>query len=65
MMLDDKKNNFIYVRVPGIKLNENLVSKQFKKSVCAARLDDKIHFHTLRHSFASMLVQSSVSLYVV
>lgn len=26
---------------------------------------DKIHFHTLRHSFASQLVQKGVSLYVV
>ncbi len=59
------KNNFVFVRVSGIKLNENFVSKQFKKSVRAAGLDDKIHFHTLRHSFASMLVQRGVSLYVV
>ena len=49
----------------GIKLNENFVSKQFKKSVRAAELNDKIHFHSLRHSFASNLVQKGVSLYVV
>ncbi len=59
------KNNYVFVRVPGIKLNENFVSKQFKKVVRAAGLDDKTHFHTLRHSFASMLVQRGVSLYVV
>lgn len=59
------KNNFVFTRIPGIKLNEDFISKQFKKSVRAAGLDDKIHFHTLRHSFASMLVQRGVSLYVV
>lgn len=64
-VIDVDKNNYIFIRVPGIKLNENFVSKQFKKSVRAAGLDDKIHFHTLRHSFASMLVQRGVSLYVV
>ena len=63
--IDVDKNNYVFVRVPGIKLNENFISKQFKKSVRAAGLDDKIHFHTLRHSFASMLVQRGVSLYVV
>ncbi len=46
-------------------LNENFVSKQFKTSVCTACLDDKTHFHTLRHSFAFMLVQRGISLYVV
>ncbi len=59
------KNNFVFTRITGIKLNEDFVSKQFKKVVRAAGLNDKVHFHTLRHSFASMLVQRGVSLYVV
>ncbi len=29
------------------------------------KLNDKIHFHTLRHRFESMPVQKGVSLYVV
>jgi len=49
----------------GIKLSVDFINKQFKKAVRAAKLNDKIHFHTLRHSFASMLVQRGVSLYVV
>ena len=60
-----EKNNFVFTRIQNIKLNENFVSKQFKKSVRAAGLNDQIHFHTLRHSFASLLVQRGVSLYVV
>ena len=59
------KDDYVFTRVAGIKLNEDFVSKKFKKSVLAAKLDDKIHFHTLRHSFASLLVQRGVSLYVV
>ena len=57
--------NLVFDRVNGIKLNEGYISKRFKKAVRAAKLDDKIHFHTLRHSFASNLVQRGVNLYVV
>lgn len=57
--------DFVFTRIPGIKLNENYVSKQFKKSLRAANLNDDIHFHSLRHSFASNLVQRGVNLYVV
>ncbi|MCL4551729.1 MAG: tyrosine-type recombinase/integrase [Bacteroidetes bacterium] len=58
-------DDYVFSRVVGIKLNEDFVSKKFKKVVRAAKLDDKIHFHSLRHSFASLLVQRGVSLYVV
>ncbi len=59
--------NYIYVftNKNGIKLNEDFVSKKFKKAVRKAGLSDQIHFHTLRHSFASLLVQKGVSLYIV
>lgn len=56
---------YVFYTIPGIKLNVDYISKQFKKSVREAKLDEKIHLHTLRHSFASMLVQKGVSLYVV
>jgi site-specific recombinase XerD len=58
-------NSFVFYRYPGIKLNNNFVSKSFKKAVRQAGLNDDIHFHTLRHSFASNLVQSGSSLYIV
>ena len=61
----EKENHFIFYRVPGIKLNGEFISKQFKKGVRAAKLSPKIHFHTLRHSFASALVQRKVDIYTV
>lgn len=66
-ILSRQKQNsaFIFYRYVGIKLNEDFISKQFKKSVRAAKLNDNIHFHTLRHSFASNLVQKGANLYVV
>lgn len=57
--------SFVFSKIPGIRLNENYVSKKIKNSVRAAGLSDEIHFHSLRHSFASNLVQKGVSLYVV
>src|SRR5690606_13028275 len=60
-----KENNFVFNRVKGIKLNSEFISKQFKKAVIKAGLNPKIHFHTLRHSFASALVQRKVDIYTV
>jgi len=59
------KSNYIFFRVIGVKLNEDYVSKQFKRAVRSAGLSDDIHFHTLRHSFASNLIQKGASIYVV
>jgi len=57
--------DFVFNRLVGIKLNGEFISKQFKKAVRSANLNDKIHMHSLRHSFASALVQRGVSLYAV
>lgn len=46
-------------------LYPDAVSKQFKKIVRKSNLSDKIHFHSLRHSFASLLAQKGVSLYII
>jgi site-specific recombinase XerD len=57
--------DYVFYRRSSLKLNENYVSKMVKKIVRKASIDERVHFHTLRHSFASMLVQRGVSLYVV
>ncbi len=60
-----ENNVFVFTNRLGIKLNEDFVSKIFKKAVRLSKLNNKIHFHSLRHSFCSNLVQKGVSLYVV
>lgn len=58
-------SDYVFKNSNGFKLNESYVSKNFKKAVRKSGLCEKIHFHTLRHSFASNLVQKGVSLYIV
>lgn len=58
-------NEFIFYRIPGVKLNQDFVSKKFKKAVRKAGLSEKYHFHILRHSFASLLHQKGAPLSVI
>lgn len=58
-------DSFVFSKGKQIPIGSDWVSKCFKRAVRAAKLNDNIHFHTLRHSFASNLIQSGVSLYVV
>lgn len=48
-----------------VKINVNYVSKQFKKAVRNWGLNDSIHLHSLRHSFASNLVRQGKSIFKV
>lgn len=51
--------------IKGFKISDDHASKKLKKYVKAVGLDGKLHFHSLRHTFASWLVQDGVSLYEV
>jgi site-specific recombinase XerD len=60
-----RQNDVVFWRILNRKLHQETISKQFKAIVLKCRLNNHIHFHSLRHSFASLLVQKGVSLYVV
>ena len=66
-MLSRKQRGSGYVfRLPGDrKLNTGWVSRKFKNAVKASGVRTDIHFHSLRHTGASWLVQSGASIYVV
>lgn len=49
----------------GLPYNGEFIGKKFKKAVREAGVNPKVHFHTLRHSFASNLVQKDVPILVV
>ena len=47
------------------RLRGEWVSKSFKAAVRRAGLDERLHFHSMRHGYASWLVQKGASLYEV
>jgi site-specific recombinase XerD len=63
--ISDKNGKYVFSKNGGIKLNDEYVSKNFKRAIRLAKLNDRIHFHTLRHSFASRLVQKGAPIYII
>ncbi|MGD1044717.1 MAG: tyrosine-type recombinase/integrase [Bacteroidota bacterium] len=51
--------------VRGKQIAEDWLSQLFKRSVRETSLNDKLHWHSLRSSFASWLVIDGVSIYAV
>lgn len=60
----DKRTDYIF-EYKNKKYIQKSMSKIFKKFVILAGINSKLHFHSLRHTFASWLVQAGVSIFVV
>lgn len=61
----NNSNGIVFYKKEFIKLEKDFVSKQFKKVVLISNVPESIHFHSLRHSFASNLAQKNVSLKII
>ena len=59
---NDCKNVFTF---SGIPIEQKWLSKKFKTYVIKAKVNNKLNFHSLRHTNASWLVQSGISIYLV
>lgn len=46
-------------------IKQDYISKQFKKYVMAAKVNPRLHFHSLRHSFITWLLKKGASIYNV
>lgn len=61
---EKSKNGYVFEK-DGEPIKQDYVIHNFKKYVIKAGINDKLNFHSLRHSFASWLVQKGTSIYVV
>ncbi|MEW6702005.1 MAG: tyrosine-type recombinase/integrase [Bacteroidota bacterium] len=57
--------DYVFCKANGDRYTGDHISQSFKRACKAAGLDNTIHFHSLRHSFASSLVQKGVPLYTI
>lgn len=61
----EKKSGLVFAFPDRRKLSVGYVGRKFKKFAQASGLPDSIHFHSLRHTGASWLVQEGVPIYEV
>jgi integrase len=60
----EKRTGYVF-NDHGKKLLESTITHKFKCYVRKAGIDNRLHFHSLRHTFATWLVKSGVNLYEV
>lgn len=58
-----RSSEFVFVDNRGRRIAENFVTHEFKEYVRAAGLPETIHFHSLRHSFCSLLAKAGVPIF--
>ncbi|MGD0037061.1 MAG: site-specific integrase [Bacteroidota bacterium] len=59
------RSEYVFVGEKGWNLDLVRISHLFKQAVIASGLEKKLHFHSLRHTFATWLVQNGVGIYEV
>ncbi len=60
-----KNGTYVFPKESGYHYSVNYLSKRFKKALRKAGLSENIKAHSLRHSFASNLIKSGVSLFEI
>lgn len=62
---EGKSGAYVFGKINGMAYTTDAVSKAFKKACRKAGIDEDVHFHSLRHSFASGLAQKNVPVPVI
>lgn len=58
-------DGFVFAKPNGFPFHKDTPTKAFKRACRKVVISEGVHFHSLRHSFASILVQNGVELYNV
>jgi len=61
----DNPHNLVFISTKGTPIDPDDITHRFKAFVKEAGLPDDIHFHSLRHSCATLLLAQGVPMYVV
>ncbi len=64
LQLGTSSKDYVFIHKSTVYTKDYL-SARFKNLVRKCELNDNYHFHTLRHTFASWLVQKGVPIYTV
>jgi len=59
-----KQSEFVF-SLEGERITQKFISKKFKSYVIKSKINPDLTFHSLRHTFASWLVQRGVSIHKV
>lgn len=64
-LINDTADSYVFCKENGFPFSGNYVSRYFKRAVRRTGLKEDIHFHTLRHSFASNLAIKGVPILTI
>lgn len=60
-----RSETLLFSDLNGKGFRSQYISKKFKKVIRKLNIDDAVHFHTLRHTYATHLIQAGVNIYDV
>lgn len=63
--VNKNSNRYVFNKPNAMNYHKDYVSSKFKEAARAAGMDASIHFHTLRHSFASNLANEGVPIIAI
>ena len=58
-----RRSHYVFINSSGRKLLGKYVSECFREAVIRAGINPKIHWHSIRHSFASFAVKQNIDIY--